>query len=47
MTKAKAPLMIYTAFAIETLDGRDLEMMCRHLDNIDANLDIVYAQART
>ena len=37
--KSGARLLVYTTFATELLDGRDAEMLRRHLGNVDGNLD--------
>lgn len=43
--KPKARLLVYTTFAFELLDGRDAEMMRRHLGNVDSSLDAGYVEA--
>jgi ubiquinone/menaquinone biosynthesis C-methylase UbiE len=40
-----ARLLVYTTFATELLDGRDAELMQRHLGNVDGNLDAGYVEA--
>ena len=45
LTKPKAHLVVYTTFATELLDGRDAEMMRRHLGNVDENLDAGFVEA--
>jgi SAM-dependent methyltransferase len=37
--KPHARMLVYTTFATELLEGRDVEMMRRHLGNVDGNLD--------
>lgn len=39
LMKPRARLLVYTTFATELLDGRDAQMMRRHLGNVDGNLD--------
>lgn len=45
LMKPKARLLVYTTFASELLDGRDAEMMRRHLGNVDSSLDAGYVEA--
>jgi SAM-dependent methyltransferase len=40
-----ARLLVYTTFATELLDGRDAEMLRRHLGNVVGNLDAGYVEA--
>ncbi|MGI9031061.1 MAG: class I SAM-dependent methyltransferase [Ilumatobacteraceae bacterium] len=40
-----ARLLVFTTFATDRLDGRDAEMMRRHLGNIERNLDVGYVEA--
>ncbi len=40
-----ARLLVYTTVATELLEGRDAEMMRRHLGNVEANLDRRYLEA--
>lgn len=42
---AKARLLVYTTFATELLDGRDAEMMRRHLGNVEKNLHADHVEA--
>jgi hypothetical protein len=39
LIKQGARLLLYTTFATELLDGRDADMLRRHLGNVDGNLD--------
>lgn len=43
--KPDARLLVYTTFATDRLDGGDAELMRRHLGNVDANLDMRFAEA--
>ncbi len=42
--KPDARLVVYTTFATDRLDGRDAEMMCRHLGTLEANLDRAHVE---
>jgi ubiquinone/menaquinone biosynthesis C-methylase UbiE len=45
VTQRGRHLLVYTTFATDLLDGRDAEMMRRHIANVDANLDAAYVEA--
>jgi SAM-dependent methyltransferase len=45
LMRPSARLLVYTTFATELLDGRDAEMMRRHLGNVPGNLDAGYVEA--
>ncbi len=40
-----ARLLVYTTFATDRLEGRDAQMMRRHLGNIDQNLQPAYVES--
>lgn len=43
--KPEARLLVYTTFATDRLEGRDAQMMFRHLGNVRQNLDPAYVEA--
>lgn len=40
----QARLLVYTTVATELLEGRDAEMMRRHLGNVEGNLDVAFVE---
>ncbi len=43
--KPMARLLVYTTFATHLLDGRDAEMMRRHIGNVEGNLEVGHVEA--
>jgi len=41
----EARLLVYTTFATERLEGRDAQMIRRHLANVDQNLQPAYVES--